>query len=224
MDRKCVQCGKKFTLTDSEIDFYQSKKLNLPKRCKECRDFNKAANNVNRQKNDLNSPAQRKYAHGENHEYKSYYVKKQIKARLTSVILPIIIAIAAICAKAETALVVVTILLALFNLIVYLAGLKNNKVFIQEFDTAIYKHTFYDTKSMVNHYVKHGHQTNCDSMEDYLYKANMVVANKGSQTKLQKKDGDRIYYNPKTREFVVMAKAGYLRTYFLASDKYYNKQ
>ncbi len=224
MERKCVQCGAVFTLTDSEVEFYNSKNLSLPKRCRNCRDFNKAANNVNRQKFDLNSPAQRKYAHGENHKYNSYYVKKSTTARLTSVILPIIIAIAAICVKAEVTLIAVTSLLALFNLIVYLAGLRNNKIFIQEFDTALYKHTFYDTKSMVNHYVKHGQQTDCSSMEEYLCKANMVVSDKGSKTKLQKKDGDRIYYNRKTQEFVVVAKAGYLRTYFLANDKYYNKQ
>lgn len=224
MNRKCVQCGEVFTLTDSEVEFYKSKNLDLPKRCRNCRDFNKAINNANRRKTDLNSPAQRKYAHGENRKYSSYYVKKATTARLTSVILPIIIAIAAICVKAETALVVVTALLALFNLIVYLAGLRNNKIFIQEFDTALYKHTFYDTKSMVNHYVKHGQQTDCSSMEEYLCKANMVVSDKGSKTKLQKKDGDRVYYNPKTKEFVVVAKAGYLRTYYLADEKYYNKQ
>lgn len=39
--KKCVQCGNEFTLTDGEIDFYKSKNLNLPKRCKECRDKNK---------------------------------------------------------------------------------------------------------------------------------------------------------------------------------------
>lgn len=35
--QKCVSCGKKFTLTDREIDFYNSKNLDLPKRCKTCR-------------------------------------------------------------------------------------------------------------------------------------------------------------------------------------------
>lgn len=35
--QKCVSCGKQFTLTDREIDFYNSKNLDLPKRCKTCR-------------------------------------------------------------------------------------------------------------------------------------------------------------------------------------------
>lgn len=37
----CKQCGKEFELTQSEIDFYNSKNLSIPKRCKECRSSNK---------------------------------------------------------------------------------------------------------------------------------------------------------------------------------------
>jgi pyocin large subunit-like protein len=77
---------------------------------------------------------------------------------------------------------------------------------------------------MAKHYVKHGNETGCSSMEDYLFKTNLVILNKGNLTKQQKKDGDTIYYNPTTQEFVVIAKAGYVRTYFIANDKYYNKQ
>ena len=53
----CVQCGKSFELSDSEIDFYRKKNLHLPKRCKDCRQKNKqkqdmtpkAANRLNAQ-------------------------------------------------------------------------------------------------------------------------------------------------------------------------------
>lgn len=37
----CKQCGKEFELEASEIRFYQSRNLELPKRCKECRNRNK---------------------------------------------------------------------------------------------------------------------------------------------------------------------------------------
>lgn len=37
----CKQCGKEFELSQSEIDFYKSKNLHIPKRCKECRQANK---------------------------------------------------------------------------------------------------------------------------------------------------------------------------------------
>ena len=43
--RKCKQCGEEFTLTDSEIKFYNDKGLNLPKRCSECRKKNNINNN-----------------------------------------------------------------------------------------------------------------------------------------------------------------------------------
>ena len=41
LTRTCIQCNKEFTMTESEIRFYKSKRLSLPKRCKECRDTNK---------------------------------------------------------------------------------------------------------------------------------------------------------------------------------------
>lgn len=41
----CVSCGSQFVLTESEIDFYKNKKLNLPKRCEECRAKRKTIEN-----------------------------------------------------------------------------------------------------------------------------------------------------------------------------------
>ena len=41
MKRTCVQCGKTFILSDSEIRFYKNRNLSIPKRCKECREENK---------------------------------------------------------------------------------------------------------------------------------------------------------------------------------------
>ena len=35
--RVCKDCGKKFTMQFSEVEFYRKKKLHLPKRCPECR-------------------------------------------------------------------------------------------------------------------------------------------------------------------------------------------
>lgn len=42
MKRTCKQCGVEFTLTPEEIAFYQSKNLQLPKRCEQCRRENKS--------------------------------------------------------------------------------------------------------------------------------------------------------------------------------------
>lgn len=46
MKQTCVQCGKEFELTDSEVDFYKRKNLHMPKRCQACRDKNKQQNGV----------------------------------------------------------------------------------------------------------------------------------------------------------------------------------
>lgn len=42
MKRTCKQCGKEFEISPSEIQFYKKRKLNLPRRCKECREQNKS--------------------------------------------------------------------------------------------------------------------------------------------------------------------------------------
>ncbi len=38
----CKQCNRAFKITDSEINFYRRKGLDLPKRCKNCRALNKS--------------------------------------------------------------------------------------------------------------------------------------------------------------------------------------
>lgn len=38
--KKCVQCGKVFTIKDTEKQFFENRNLNFPKRCKECREKN----------------------------------------------------------------------------------------------------------------------------------------------------------------------------------------
>lgn len=214
MKKKCVQCGKTFEISKSEKQFFESKNLTLPKRCRECREKNK--NSDNSQKKSVSAKRINKY--------NSYYVKKAKTIELSTVILLAIVTVILLISKIDSTFAVAVGSATLFSLIKYILSIGKSKVFIQEFDTSVYKYTFYDTNSMVKHYVKHGEQTNCSSMEDYLYKANMVISDKKSLTKEQKKDGDRIYYNNRTKEFVVIAKAGYVRTYFIASDKYYEKQ
>lgn len=58
LERICVQCGKKFKIEDSEIDFYNKKDLNLPKRCKECRDKNKNSNDKSELKKETSNKSE----------------------------------------------------------------------------------------------------------------------------------------------------------------------
>ncbi|MCH5170583.1 MAG: zinc-ribbon domain containing protein [Oscillospiraceae bacterium] len=206
--RVCVQCGKQFVLSDSEVSFYQSKNLSLPKRCKTCREMNKAKKT------------------NQSFEYKNYTVKRHVNNR-NSFILKIFVASALFLAAIfnlefipNSSAVIVCAVSALAILFLLLFG---RHVYIEEFDTSPYKYTFYDTNSMVSHYVKHGEQVSCKSMEDYLLKANLVILNPSSLKRIQK-DGDTAYFCNKTGEFVVVAKAGYIRTYFKADMRYFNKQ
>ncbi len=205
MNRNCVQCGREFNLSDSEIEFYNSKGLDLPKRCKACRDKNKNSNG----------------------EYRNYTTTLPLTFRDVSIsaILFAGIFITIMSVSANGGFTLPTVLLDLIALIVIfcLAKIKR-RIDVQEFDTSDYPHTFYDTESMTEHYIKHGKQTNCKNMEEYLCKANAVIDSKTTISKIQKEDGDTAYFNTHTNEFVVVAKAGYIRTYFIASLSYYNKQ
>lgn len=207
-NRVCVQCGKVFALSDSEISFYQSKNLSLPKRCKTCREINK----------DKKS--------SESHEYKNYSVKRPMENR-KKVIFEIIFILAFFLyaiLKHEFILFFFALMVCAVSVSVILfLRLFSKPVDIKEFDTLPYKYTFYDTNSMVSHYVKHGSEVSSSSMEDYLFKANLVIINPNVLKKIQK-DGDTAYFYPPTNEFVVVAKAGYIRTYYKATMYYFNKQ
>lgn len=203
MNRTCVQCGKVFTLSQSEIDFYKSKNLDLPKRCKSCRDKNK------------------------NGGYRSYTANVPLGNRATCIsaifCVATFVTVMSILANGGFTLPTVFLDLIAFFAIFCLAKIKRH-IDIQEFDTSCYPRTFYDMDSMTEHYIKHGKETNSKDMEEYLYKANAVIQQKSTLSKKQKEDGDIAYFNPQTKEFVVVAKAGYIRTYFIASLSYYNKQ
>lgn len=206
--RVCVQCGKQFVLSDSEVSFYQSKNLSLPKRCKTCREMNKAKKT------------------NQSFEYKNYTVKRHVNNRKSFAFKIIIIAAVFLAAifnlefipNSSAVIVCVASLSAILFLLLF-----GRSIYIEEFDTTPYKYTFYDTNAMVSHYVKHGEQVSCKSMEDYLLKANLVILNPSSLKRIQK-DGDIAYFCNKTGEFVVVAKAGYIRTYFKADMCYFNKQ
>ncbi len=54
MTKTCIQCGKEFELSESEITFFEGKGLELPKRCSSCRKQNKR-NKAKRYHNKKNS-------------------------------------------------------------------------------------------------------------------------------------------------------------------------
>ena len=85
---------------------------------------------------------------------------------------------------------------------------------------------FRNKKLLDQHYEKHGKDMGFANAKDYEAAAAAVVANPDALHKIEKEDGDDIYYLEETNEFVVVSTDGYLRTYFLPDSgiKYYNKQ
>lgn len=85
---------------------------------------------------------------------------------------------------------------------------------------------FRSKKLLDQHYEKHGKDMGFANAKDYEAAAAAVVANPDALHKIEKEDGDDVYYLEETNEFVVVSTDGYLRTYFLPDSgiKYYNKQ
>lgn len=85
---------------------------------------------------------------------------------------------------------------------------------------------FRNDNLLTQHYEKHGIDMGFDSKESYEAAASKVVTNPDALHKTESEDGDDVYYIEATNEFVVVAKDGFIRTYFLpdAGKKYYDKQ
>ena len=64
------------------------------------------------------------------------------------------------------------------------------------------------------------------SAADYEKAASDVVNNPDALHKIEKEDGDYVYYVEATNEFVIVSTDGYIRTYFLpsAGKSYYDRQ
>lgn len=77
-----------------------------------------------------------------------------------------------------------------------------------------------------DHYKKHGIEMGFNSKEDYEKAASDVVNNPNALHKIEKEDGDDVYYVEDSNEFVIVSTDGYIRTYFLpdSGKKYYDKQ
>lgn len=78
----------------------------------------------------------------------------------------------------------------------------------------------------MQHYEKHGIEMGFDSADEYEAAASAVVNNPEALHKIEKEDGDDVYYVEETNEFVVVSTDGYIRTYFLPSSgkRYYDRQ
>ncbi len=219
MKRTCIQCHNVFELTDGEIAFYQSKNMSLPKRCKACREKNRAGSES--RQTERTDPEQEVFGR----------FGKKINAnsglKRTAWLLLALLAVVVFSVfssrndkPAETS--------------------ANNGGSDAAYTLAVETKTdgataadagqsaaalrFRNEKTLREHYKKHGIEMDFDSPEAYVAAANAVVNNPAALHKNEKEDGDDVYFLEDTGEIVFVSTDGYLRTYFLSDLDYFNRQ
>lgn len=88
------------------------------------------------------------------------------------------------------------------------------------------KKKFRNSKKLNAHFKEHKEATGCFTAEDYLAKANAVIHNPKVKVKTEtdENDNDKVYYLPETGEIVFVSEDGYIRTYYIADNEYFEKQ
>ena len=96
----------------------------------------------------------------------------------------------------------------------------------QSSDSEYIEYTFRNARLLEEHFEKHGVEMGFDSEEEYQKAASDVANDPDALHKLEKDDGDDVYYKEDTNEFVVISKDGFIRTYFCpdSGKKYFDKQ
>lgn len=247
MKRICKQCGKEFTLTSSELNFYRSKNLAFPKRCPDCRAENKAQaepeSNIQvkqesniQVKQPVENPKiieEEPVSQARPEVYKPQREKPEIgKKWWVAVAVVLIIAIISMVPnftkKSGNA--------GTFETKGYAestdGNIINSSENVDESTTSSDKQNvavnvrFRNNTLLQQHYDKHGKSMGFSSAVEYEIAAAKVVSNPKALHKTEAEDGDDVYYLKETNEFVVVSTDGYIRTYFKPSDgiNYYNRQ
>jgi len=221
MKRICKECGKEFELSPGEIQFYNSKNLALPKRCKGCREKNsqgkkavhgsvpeenstgrqdRKASQDTSQGNNINNDTQGNIQHNVREG------AQQGKTRL---------------ANGRNKFVTAAVLV-----ICIIAVLSGRQLSINENDNNISSYKFRNSTYLTEHFEKHNSDFDYATEEEYLAGANRVISADNVLHKTEAEDGDDVYYLEDTNEFVIVSTDGYIRTYFKPEDgiEYFNRQ
>lgn len=207
--RTCKQCGKDFTITDSEIGFYNDKGLDLPKRCSECRKKNKKNNtNTKSEKVNINNN-EKEYVNENIGNHNNSNAKEKGKTFRNIIIVGI--------------LLLLTLVGKLFNIDFDTANIG---AVLQNQQSSSNTLEFRNDKLWEDHFLKHGDEFGYKTKEEYLNGANEVITSSSSLYKQEGEDGDNIYYDEKDNEIVFVSQDGYIRTYFRPSEgiEYFNRQ
>ena len=89
-----------------------------------------------------------------------------------------------------------------------------------------YAYTFRSQRQLSEHFDKHGREMGYESPGAYERAASRVATNPASLHKIEKEDGDDVYYLVITNEFVVISTDGFIRTYFCpdSGKRYFDRQ
>lgn len=233
MKKTCKQCGKEFELSGGEIKFYKSKNLNLPNRCKECREENKK----NRAETNNIQPETVSTAPASASNKKTGGKTYGILGSILAVIIGLFIFFFSGGNNEPSAGTGTTTTPSVSQNTTTTTN-KNDittphssqttssatTTTVTTEDEYEIKYTFRNQTLLDQHYEKHGIEMGFDSAEEYLIAANKVIEASGVLHKLEAEDGDDVYFLPKTEEFVVVSTDGYIRTYYNADLEYFNRQ
>ncbi len=205
--RTCKQCGKEFILSDSEIRFFKSKNLNLPKRCKECRSANKQSNQS------PSAPVQ---------VTASKPAPKLDKKKLIIAIAIILVLVIGSFFGIEWDKFFSPESNPLDSTV---SDLPTEQLPNDESEVIVYY--FADDSKWISHFEKHGKDVGAKTKEEYLAMANALILNPNALSKKETDDGDNdtVYFLEATGEFAVLSDKGVIRTYYNNVDlDYFNRQ
>lgn len=96
----------------------------------------------------------------------------------------------------------------------------------KEDDKVNITYKFRNKSLLKEHFKKHGAEFPYETKEEYVEGANKMLANPNKLHKIEKEDGDDVYYLEETNEFIIVSTDGYIRTYFKPTKgkKYFDSQ
>ncbi|MEE1009378.1 MAG: zinc-ribbon domain containing protein [Agathobacter sp.] len=251
MRKTCKQCGEMFEISQSEIEFYKKKNLNIPKRCKKCREENKKRYNsttvggvTDEKETGTNQAVAGKSTvkrtggsksggnkSGANNSSENKAMIRQMNNR------PVEANNNSNYNKKKHRILSKVISAVVTLLLISGVGYEAYKNFNEKaagvsYDTNkseenVNKEYSFRNEDLLNqHYEKHGKEMGYDSPEAYEEGAVAVINNTQAMKKQENEDNDDVYYVKDTNELVIVSTDGYIRTYFNPSDgiEYFERQ
>ena len=104
---------------------------------------------------------------------------------------------------------------------------KSDKCKIKVTVTEATYYTFRTEELFESHFLKHGAEFGDITKQEYLDKANALIDDTSDDVLTKREeDGDYLFFNTETGEFLVLSDDGYIRTFFIPDDgiDYWNRQ